>query len=119
MTKRQRIIPGAILEIETKSNFYYAQILESKGCAFFDIELDNPLKDFKGLNELPVLLNLRVYDDVITKGDWLKVAKYKIREDLMIEPDKFIQNSLNLELFELYSPKTGKISKAKKENCLG
>lgn len=119
MAKRQRIIPGSILEINANDKYYYAQILQSKGCAFFDLELDNPLKDYSSLNHKDVLFIVRVYDDVIVKGKWLKVGNLEIRDDLKIEPNKFIQDSLNPDNFELYNPNTGEITPSNREEVKG
>lgn len=119
MAKRQRIIPGSILEINSNDKYYYAQILNSKGCAFFDSELDSPLEDYSSLNCKEVLFIVRVYDDVIKKGRWLKVGKMEIRSDLKVEPYKFIQDSLNPDNFELYNPNTGQITPSSRKEVEG
>lgn len=119
MTKRQRIIPKSVLEINSNDKYYYAQILNSKGCAFFDLQLDSPLQDFSSLNSMKVLFIVRVYDDVIKKGRWLKVGSMEIRDDLKVEPNKFIQDSLNPNNFELYNPNTGEITPSTREEVEG
>lgn len=117
--KRQRIIPGAILEIHANDRYYYAQILQSKGCAFFDIERIEPLTDISILLDTSVLFIIAVYNDVITKGKWIKIGKIEIREDLKIAPLQFIQDSLNPSKFEFYNPNTGEITSATKEDVDG
>lgn len=119
MAKRQRVTPGAILEIHTHDKFYYAQILQSKGCAFFNLERIKPLEDYSILLNAPVLFIIAVYHDVITKGKWVKVGEMKIREGLKTEPYQFIQDTLNSDSFELYNPNTGEIIPATKEEAKG
>ena len=119
-TKRQRITEGSILEINIENQYFvYAQILkEGLGYAFFDFQSCERLLDFSILNEAKVLFIVLVYDNVITKGLWVKTGKLAIREELNELPMKFIQDSQNLNNFELYNPNTGEISKATKEQCL-
>lgn len=119
MAKRQRITSGAILEVNANNKFYYAQILNSKGCAFFDFESEKSIKDFSILNDKNILFIVRVYDEVISKGKWLKIGNMDIRKNLIIEPFKFIQDSLNLNNFERYNPNTGEITKATRAQVEG
>ncbi len=119
MAKRQRVTPGAILEINIEDKYYYAQIIKSKGCAFFDLQSETPLKDYSVLLDTPVLFTVAVYNDVITQGKWLQVGKLDIREDLQSEPYQFIQDSLNPQNFELYNPNTGEIIPSTREACEG
>lgn len=117
--KRQRITPGAILEIKASEKYYYAQILESKDCAFFQLERPNPLSDIKVLNGVEVIFIVRVYDDVITKGKWEKIGKLEIRNDLKIAPDKFVQDVMNPDIFRIYNPNTGEMKSATRAECIG
>lgn len=119
MIKRQRITSGAILEIVINEKYYYAQILKSKGCAFFNFKSEKPINDYSILSNANILFILRVYDDVITKGKWIKVGKLDIRDELQIEPFKFIQDSLNPDSFELYNPNTGEIIPATRKEVEG
>lgn len=119
IVKRQRITPGAVLEIVLNGKYYYAQILKSKGCAFFDFKSEKPINNHSILNDVNILFILRVYDDVITKGRWIKVGKLDIRDELQTEPFKFIQDSLNPKSFELYNPNTGEIIPATREQVEG
>ena len=118
---KQRITEGSILEIKIENEYYvYAQILrKGLGYAFFDYKTDEKLIDFTVLNNTKVLFIVMVYNDVITKGHWLKVGKLDIREDLMELPMKFIQDVLNHNNFEIYNPNTGETTKATKEQCKG
>jgi hypothetical protein len=117
---KQRITEGAILEIQIENKYYYAQILlGGLGYVFFDFQGQEKLKDFEILKGTSVLFILTVYNDVVTSGRWLKAGKMEIREDLKIQPMKFIQDPIDFNRFELYNPSTGEISKATKQECEG
>jgi hypothetical protein len=117
---KQKLIKGSVLEIEIDIKKYcYAQILEKSGFAFFDYESKEKLSDFSILQSTPILFILAVYNDAVSKGRWLIVGKMAIREDLKLEPMKFIQDALNPNKFELYNPNTGEISLSSKEECKG
>lgn len=118
---KQRITQESILEINIENQYYtYAQILKNGlGYAFFDFKSNERLTDFSILNTKKVLFIIMVYNDVVTQGKWLKVGKLPIREDLIEQPFKYIQDVLNPNNFELYNPNTGKIIKATKDQCRG
>ena len=118
---RQRITEGAILEINIEGEYFvYAQILsKGLGYAFFDFKSSKKIIDFSTLLNCKVLFIITVYNDVVTKGIWLKVGKLPIRNDLILQPMKFIQDSLNSNKFELYNPNTGEITRATREQCKG
>lgn len=116
---KQRITEGAILEISIDEQYYvYAQILGKAGYAFFDFISEKRLQDFDVLQNTDVLFILSVYNDVVTKGKWLKVGKLPIRENLQTQPLQFIQDIQNPKNFELYNPNTGEITKATREQCV-
>jgi len=118
--KRQKITEGSILEINIeKQYFVYAQILNKGGYVFFNYKTREKLIDLSLLKKAPILFVIGVYNDVITKGHWLKVGKIEIRDDLKIQPMQFIQDVQNQGNFELYNPNTGEIRKATKEQCFG
>lgn len=50
-----------------------------------------------------------LFDNVITRVEWLKVGKLPIRNDLLIQPKKFIQDNLDKNKLEHYNSSTGKI----------
>lgn len=118
---KQRITEGSILEIKIENRYYvYAQILtKGLGYAFFDFKSTQRLMDFTVLKDAKILFILMVYSDVITQGRWLKVGKLPIRESLVVQPMKFIQDSLSPEKFELYNPNNGEIIPATKQEVLG
>lgn len=119
--KRQQITEGAILEINIENQYYvYAQILlKGLGYAFFDFKSENKLLDFSILHKSRVLFIVMVYNDVITQGKWQKVGKLDVREDLRVQPMKFIRDVLNPDKFRLYDPNTGVMMPATKEECKG
>ena len=60
-----------------------------------------------------------VYNDVITKGHWLKVGKLDVREDLKVQPNKFIHHKGEIPEFKLYNPNTGEITNGSREQVIG
>jgi hypothetical protein len=117
---KQRITTGAILEVNIEGQYYvYTQILGKAGYAFFDYKSKEKLEDLTVLLSARILFILSVYDDIITKGEWLKVGKLPIRSDLLVQPLQFIQDNLNPNNFEHYNPNTGEITKATREECEG
>ena len=120
MMKKQKITVGAILEIDIDNQYYvYAQIIEKGGYAFFDYQSKNHLKDFTALQQVPILFIVGVYNDVVTKGHWVKVGKLELRPDLKVQPMQYIQDPLHLSHFELYNPNTGEMTPCGKEECEG
>lgn len=118
--KRQRITKGSILEIPIDGKYYvYAQILEKSSYVFFDFISKEQITDFDILNEKPILFIISVYDQVVTKGEWLKVGKINIRKELEVLPMFFIQDNLNPTHLELYNPNTGEIVATTKKEIIG
>jgi Immunity protein 26 len=117
--KRQRRTVGAIVRIEIGDGCYcYAQILD-KGIAYFDLKTKDTLEN-KELNKLldcSVLFFGSVYNDVITRGRWLKVGKLPIRDEFTTLPMKFIHDDLKPGSFELYDPNTGEITPSTYDEC--
>lgn len=122
MAVRQRITDGAILEIPLNNGYFaYCQILRvwTGGYAFFNYRSREKLKDLSILNDKEILFITGVYDDVINKGFWLKVGKIPIREELKIQPMRFIYHKGEKPEFELYNPNTGEITPSTKVACKG
>ena len=117
--KRQRITIGSIVEIIVDNNYYcYAQILGKASYAFFDYRSKKQLKDLDALSLAPVLFIISVYDDVVTKGHWLKVGKMDMRDDFKIFPLQFVQDVMNHSKYSIYNPNTGEMRDAKREECI-
>ena len=93
--------------------------MEKASFAFFDYKSNNKLLDFELLLNVPLLFVTAVYNDVVTKGIWEKVGKLEIRKDLKILPQKFIQDAINKEKFELYNPNTGEITPTTFDKIIG
>ena len=118
--KRQKITIGSVLEINIENQYYvYAQILTKSECVFFNFRSEITISDLKLLDNSEVLFYLAIYNDVITKGKWLKVGKLPVRDNFKILPLNFIQDIQNTDNFELYNPNTGEIVKATREKCEG
>lgn len=109
------------MEIDIEGEYFvYAQVLsKGLGYAFFDFRTKKKLNSFDILLSSKVLFIVMVYNDIITKGVWLKVGKLSIRNDLLIQPMKYIQDNLNSDNFELYNPNTGEITKSTRKECEG
>ena len=120
--KRQQITTGAIIRIDLGNGYFnYAQILDKgKGIAFFDIYTkEAELEDISIFANKKVLFILAVYNDIITKGRWIKAGKLPVRDDLITLPMKCIQDALNPKVFRLYNPNTGEMFSATREECEG
>ena len=117
--KKQRRIPGSILEIQLEDkSLSYAQVLKM-GVAFFDLNAKDSLTDLNIIPEKPVLFIIEIYDHIITKGRWKIVGNLPIRPDLINPPLKFIQHQLNPDKFELYDPISGDSYPATRDECIG
>lgn len=117
--KRQRITIGSILELHIDNEYYvYAQILGNASYVFFDYKTPTPLTDFTPLETAPALFIVAVYNDVITRGEWLKVGKMEVRDEFKILPLAYIKDTIDGS-FRLYNPNTGEMWSATKEECRG
>ena len=119
MAKRQQRTTGGILEIDLGNGYYnYAQILD-QDIVFFDIYVEEKLDNVNILVNKEPLFFLGVYDDVITKGRWLKIGKLPVRESFQSVPNKFTQDQLDPSKFELYITDTGEMKPATRDECEG
>lgn len=94
-------------------------MINGLGYAFFDFRSDQRLKDLTVLNDARVLFIIMVYNDVVTQGRWKKVGKLPIRDVLLVQPMKFIQDSHNPEKIELYNPNNGEMTKTTRDQVKG
>ncbi|MFP4287600.1 MAG: immunity 26/phosphotriesterase HocA family protein [Candidatus Izemoplasmataceae bacterium] len=118
MSKRQQRTIGAIIKIDLGDGYHsYARILNKSNYAFYDIRVKEDISDLNTIAKKPILFTLAVYDDVVTKGRWLKIGKLPLEENLQLLPMKFIQDAQNPERFELYDSNTGETKSASKEEC--
>jgi hypothetical protein len=117
--KRQKWTIGAIVKIPiSKNRFSYGQLLDKSSIAIFDIIAS---KDYtiQEILKFKTLFIVAIYSNIISTGTWQKIGKEDLKEDLKILPLKFIQNTLDPEIFELYNPNTGEITRATREDCVG
>jgi hypothetical protein len=118
MSKRQQRSVGAIVKIELGDGHHtYARILDKANYAFYDIRTQEEITDLYQIISRPILFIIAAYDDVVTKGRWLKIGKLPLEEFLQVLPYKFIQDKQKPENFELYNSNTGETKPASKEEC--
>jgi hypothetical protein len=117
--RQQRTI-GAIVKVPIDDKYHtYARILDKAGYAFYDLRTDEDIKDLRQIVSSPILFIIAVYDDVITRGKWLKVGKLPLEDELKSLPMEFIQDEIEPEKFFLYNADTGEIIPADKKQCIG
>ena len=117
---RQRITPGAFLELEIERAYYtYARILENASYAFYDLRSQIKVADLELIASRPVLFIVAVYDSAVNSGRWIKVGKIPLEEHFKVLPNKFIQDGLDPNRYNLYNPNTGEITETSRDNCIG
>lgn len=118
--KKQKRTDGSIFEIPINNGEYYVygQILPNSFDAFFDFRSTIQLTDFSVLLTVPILFRIGTYRYVIGSGEWLKVGKLPIRDDLKMPLKSYIYHSHNNK-YELYDCDTGNIYPATKEMAKG
>ncbi len=118
--KRQRRTVGAVVEIDLEDGFYsYARILDFASFAFYDIRSPDKRTDINHIVSYPILFIVAVYNDVITRGRWLKIGSIPLEEQLRVLPMQFVQDALHPSRFSFYNPNTGQMTPANKEHCKG
>ena len=118
--KRQRRTVGAIVEIDLENSYFsYARILEDASFAIYDIYSADRISNIHDIVNRPVLFIVAVYNDVITRGKWLKVGSIPLEKELRVLPMKFVQDALHPSRFSFYNPNTGEMTPTNKENCKG
>lgn len=118
-SKKQRPVLGDVFQIKVNDQYYYGQVLIRGVYAFFDFHSNDPIDDLSVLNNCPILFQVCVYADVITRGVWTIVGKIPVREGLLPLMPEFIYHKDGLPEFELYNPNNGEIHPATKEECKG
>lgn len=111
---------GAFIEIALPNGKYaYGRILKEASFAFYDIYSDKKISDICAIQKTKILFINSVYKYAISKNVWKIIGILEIEPQLMILPMEFIQDELDPKQFSIYNPNTGKISPAKKEDCIG
>lgn len=117
--KKQRVIPGYIVEISINKEYYvYAQILHNSKFAFFDYKTPNPISDIAILTDAPVLFIVCVYNYVINQNIWKIVGKLPIRDNLKVLPLSYVYD-VHHDSFSTYDNNTGEMKPATKEEVRG
>lgn len=117
--KPQRITKGSILQIPVETYYCYAQILDKANYAFFDYKSSTPLDNLEILTTKKILFVISVFDRIITSGEWEKVGKLPIREELQVLPNKYIHHKNETPEYELYNTETGVITPSSIEGVKG
>lgn len=117
--KKQRWTIGSIIKIPlTLAHHTYGQLLDKNSVAIFNINTNIDLT-LENILSADCLFIIAVYSNVIASGRWQKIFNADLREEFQILPFKFIQDSHNLDSYELYNPNNGDIIKTDKKSCLG
>jgi hypothetical protein len=118
--KRQQRTVGAFVAIKLPNGKYgYGRILDKAAFAFYDLITNDIITDIAQIRDRPILFIVAAYDDIITKGRWLKIGKSPLENHLMILPMKYIQDPINQSEFRLYDPNTGLMASTTEDKCIG
>ncbi len=116
---KQRHTEGALVSIPLKNGkFGFGLLLKDPYIAFFDF-----FSEIESVQQYvltsKILFATSVYNDVITKGRWLKIGKKKLTEEERIIKDTYIQDVIEPNKFRIYDPNTGVMRTALKIECIG
>ncbi|MBN2423417.1 MAG: immunity 26/phosphotriesterase HocA family protein [Calditrichaceae bacterium] len=118
MRKQKRTI-GSIVKIDLGNDEHsYARVLDKACYAFYDIKAREEIKNLNEIISKPILFIVSAYDDIITRGRWVKIGVVPLEDKLKQLPMQFIKDAINPDEFSIYNPNTGEIFPAKKEECI-
>lgn len=118
--RRQRRTIGAVIEIDLKDGFYsYGRVLDYASFGIYDIHTNKKIDSLVQIVKSPLLFIIAAYNDVVTKGRWIKIGTLPLPDSLQILPMQFIQDGLDPSKFRLYNPNTGVMLPAIKSECKG
>lgn len=118
--RNQRRTVGAIVKVDLGDGSHsYAQILKNSNFAFYDIRSKGEVTNPHELRSAPIAFVVSVYDDAVTKGRWQKVISLPLDPRVTVLPQKFIQDPMDPNRFEIYDPNTGQTRPAKRDECIG
>jgi len=118
--KRQHRTVGAVIEIFLPNGYRaYGRILKNAAFAFYDFVSKDEVSDYAKVLKSEVLFVCAAFDDIITRGHWLKVFKAPIEPSLEELPNKYIEDALSPGNYSLYNANTGDITPATKADCEG
>ena len=111
---------GSVLKIDLGGGYHgYGRILEKASYAFYDIRTTDELQISEIISHR-ILFIVAVYNYAVNSGRWLKIGKpINLESNLLVLPNKYIQDVINPKEFSIYEPNSGVISSAKKEDCIG
>lgn len=120
--KRQRIKGGAIIKINLSENkMVFGLLFPNADVGIYDFIVDcaNGLPSINEIINKNIFLNIGLYNDVITKGDF-EIIGYKelIKEDIEKVPPKFMQNLVNIHDCYIFW-NDGSEKKVTPEECIG
>jgi hypothetical protein len=116
MTGQKRMV-GSILQIDLKDGSHsYAIVLQKASIAVFNIKAKENVA-ISDILDREILFIVAVYNNAITSGRWRKIGKAFVDDRFKTLPLKFIQDSINPEIFEIYDPNTGQTRGATKDQC--
>ncbi len=112
--KRQQRTLGAIVKIPLENGFHtYARILETR-MAFYDARTKENL-EINEIVEKSVLFEVIVFDQVITKGYWLKIGKKLPIEEQLLKFKPMYMEDILTGKYWLNTGKLKPIEVSKKE----
>lgn len=118
--KRQQRTVGAVIAIPLPNGFYsYGRILKHGDFAFYNFSSNGISVDYGQVIQSKILFIRAVFDDIITRGRWMKVYRAPIESELDNLPNKYIEDALAPGNYSIYNPNTGVITPATKKECEG
>jgi len=115
--KRQTRTIGSIIQINLEDNSHsYGIILDKASVAIFNVKSNADLPILEIVKN-DILFIVAVYNNAITSGRWKKIGNTILDDRFKTLPLNFIQDSINPEIFEIYNPNTGTITKSTREEC--
>ena len=118
---RQRCTPGAIVEIPLPNKtLAYAQILDPTcDFAYFDYNPRKPLEDVGFLDGIPCIFIACTHATPVAQGHWQKVGKLPLREEFINQPNRYMQDGLDIRRFTIVEYATGVYRPATRAECVG
>lgn len=118
--KRQKRTVGSFVKIPLGDGTHTYGRLLPHCIAVYNARGKQDITDMKAIEAKKVLCFINaVYSGVITKGEWLKVGKLPVDEDLDFAiPNFYIWHSYEPDLFSFISGRDGQIHYSTKEKCL-
>ncbi len=118
--KRQQRTIGSIIKIDLGNGFHsYGRILPDSAFAFYDCKTKENISDLQRIVSSPILFIASVYNDVITKGIWIKIGSLSLEQSLLVSPPEFIQDPIHPDKFRIKNYQFNTQTSATFEECIG